>query len=62
MDMQEAAQKLAALMNEIGAAGIEIEPAIGCLTLSTETVPFGASVEPVNTGAMTAGSTAWKAR
>jgi hypothetical protein len=40
----EAAQRLVALLNELGAAGVEIEAAIGGLNLSTDAEPYGARV------------------
>lgn len=46
MKLEEAAQQLVTLLNELGAAGIEVEAAIGGLSLSTDTAPYGARVEP----------------
>jgi hypothetical protein len=48
MNTKEAAGRLAALLNELGAAGVEVEAAIGGLNLSTEAEPYGARVEPVD--------------
>jgi hypothetical protein len=48
VNTREAAEKLTALLNELGAAGVEIEAAIGGLSLSTDTEPYGARVEPVD--------------
>jgi hypothetical protein len=47
MNTREAAEKLAALLNELGAAGVAVEAAIGGLNFSTDTEPYGARVEPV---------------
>lgn len=44
MTTHEAAQRLVALLNELGAAGVEIEAAIGGLNLSTDAEPYGARV------------------
>lgn len=46
MNTREAAEKLLVVLNELGAAGVEIEAAIGGLNLSTDTEPYGARVEP----------------
>lgn len=46
MNVREAAEKLLVVLNELGAAGVEIEAALGGLHLSTDTEPYGASVEP----------------
>lgn len=48
MSLEEAAQRLATLLNELGAAGIEVEAAIGGLSLSTDAEPYGARVEPTD--------------
>jgi hypothetical protein len=48
MNTKEAAEKLVAFLNELGAAGIEVEAAICGLNLRTETDPYGARVEPVD--------------
>ena len=48
MNTKEAAEKLVALLNELGAAGVEVEAAICGLSLRTETDPYGARVEPVD--------------
>lgn len=48
MNMRAAAEKLATLLNELGAAGVEVEAAIGGLSLSTDAEPYGARVEPVD--------------
>lgn len=48
IEIGEAAERLARLLNELGAAGIEVEAAIGGLSLSTDTEPYDARVEPAN--------------
>lgn len=48
MNTREAAEKLTALLNELGAAGVEVEAAICGLNLSTDTEPYGARVGPVD--------------
>lgn len=46
MNTREAAEKHVVLLNELGAAGIEIEAAICGLNLSTDSEPYGERVEP----------------
>lgn len=48
MNTKEAAEKLVALLNELGAAGVEVDAAICGLNLRTETDPDGTRVEPVD--------------
>jgi hypothetical protein len=48
MNTKEAAERIVVLLNELGAAGVEVEAAIGGLSLSTDAEPYGARVEPVN--------------
>lgn len=48
IEIGAAAERLVALLNELGAAGIEVEAAIGGLNLSTDADPYGARVEAVD--------------
>jgi hypothetical protein len=48
MNTKEAAERVAALLNELGAAGVEIEAAICGLNFSTDTETYGARVQPVD--------------
>ena len=44
MTPQEATQRLVDVLNELGAAGVEVEAAICGLNLSTDAEPYGARV------------------
>lgn len=63
MNTQDAARRLADLLNEIGAAGVVVEAAIGGLSLGMVGECYSASVDPVDpeTGVVSAGSTVWRA-